>query len=79
MRTVLHAAAAGASLQLSADARHSAPVRVQGRVGHPACGVAGQSFKGVSMYWVMVAIMAGIGLSYVMVRRRRKADASKAA
>lgn len=30
------------------------------------------------MYWVMVAIMAGIGLTYVMVRRRRKAETSKA-
>jgi hypothetical protein len=31
------------------------------------------------MYWVMVAIMAGIGLGYVTVRRRRKADAAKSA
>jgi hypothetical protein len=27
------------------------------------------------MYWVMVAIMAGIGLGYVQVRRKRKGTA----
>jgi hypothetical protein len=79
MRTVLHTASAGTSPEVSADARHSAPFPVQRRDGHRACGVTGESFKGVSMYWVMVAIMAGIGLSYVMIRRRRKAEASKAA
>jgi hypothetical protein len=31
------------------------------------------------MYWVMVAVMTGIGLAYVTVRRRRKGDVSKAA
>jgi hypothetical protein len=31
------------------------------------------------MYWVMVAIMAGIGFGYVMVRRRRKAGDAKTA
>jgi hypothetical protein len=30
------------------------------------------------MYWVMVAIMAGIGFGYVMVRRKRKAAAKTA-
>jgi hypothetical protein len=41
---------------------------------------SGQSFtKGDSMYWVMVAIMAGVGLWYVAIRRRRKADAAKSA
>jgi len=79
IHTVLHTASAGTSPEVSADARDAAPVVGQGRDGHRACGGTGQSFKGVSMYWVMVAIMAGIGLSYVMIRRRRKAEASKAA
>jgi hypothetical protein len=31
------------------------------------------------MYWLMVAIMAGIGMAYVTVRRRRKSEAAKSA
>jgi hypothetical protein len=31
------------------------------------------------MYWLMVAVMAGIGMAYVVVRRRRKGEAAKSA
>jgi hypothetical protein len=79
MLTVLHTWSAKPSLEVSADERHFATAVVQGGDGHRACGVIELSFKGVSMYWVMVAIMAGIGFGYVVVRRRRKAEAAKAA
>jgi hypothetical protein len=56
---------------------------------HAACGLA--AFKGTAiamsgaspkevplLYWLMVVVMGGVGLGWVNVRRRRKADAKTA-
>jgi hypothetical protein len=72
-RTVLHTSRAGVPPEVFTGERHSGVDADLRRRGYRPCGDAGLQ-GGHMLYWLMVAVMAGVGFGWVQVRRRRKAE-----